>query len=152
MRRMKSTIVLLLVATFAVACGSNDDTSADAPPIILDPADGGSNPGDPDAMVSNPGDPDAMVATDTCDVGSCESCAECSQSGPPGTCMDESAACGSSQACLDFYNCIAPCETNECVEACQTTYPEGSDLYIEFVACVLCNDCYVVCDGAGAGC
>ena len=142
---------LLLSCLFLASC--SDKGNADAAPIVLDDEDGAPG-GTPDADVNNPPPPpDANTGgVSACDMGSCQQCQECSMMTPQGMCMDEYNTCGGNQECVDFANCLQPCMDQACVDNCVMMYPNGADLYIALASCVICDDCYTVCDGAGAGC
>ena len=85
-----------------------------------------------------------------CDgTGTCKTCADCAASGPCSTQLD---ACVADQGCNDFVTCLDPCATGDtaCVDACQSKYPAGASLYLDYASCVVCSACYADCDGAGS--
>ncbi len=88
---------------------------------------------------------------ETCDEGSCEDCQQCALSDE---CADEYDDCSADTECVDFANCVGECGSTdqECFEACAASYPNGAAMYNELVICVICDECYDTCDGAGSGC
>lgn len=145
---MKS--IWFLACALVLASCNSDGGSADAAPIVLDDEDAA--PGAADANVNNPNPPDANVSASACDMGTCQECQQCSMQTAAGTCMDEASACAGNQQCIDLINCLNGCTDQPCVDNCAATYPNGVDPYITLASCVICDDCYTVCDGAGAGC
>lgn len=95
------------------------------------------------------GTDDDTDAGGTCDEGSCEDCQQCALSDE---CADEYDDCGADAECVEFANCAAECADQACFEACASAYPNGANMYNELVICVICDECYDTCDGAGAGC
>lgn len=79
-----------------------------------------------------------------------------------GNCAGPTAACQQSQECNGFIACLEECGNkcgnddwcfNECAQGpdgtggCVGQYPEGMELYMELVYCVICDECYEDCDG-----
>jgi hypothetical protein len=77
----------------------------------------------------------------------CPSCADASTSG---ACSGPYNACGSSQACIDFYYCIADCADQPCVDDCVAQYPNGVDIYVDMIDCI-CSDCATECSAECGG-
>ncbi|HVK71066.1 MAG TPA: latent transforming growth factor beta-binding protein, partial [Polyangium sp.] len=69
-----------------------------------------------------------------------------------GLCSSEYAACVDSIDCGDFLTCANGCAEGDsaCYTSCETSYPTGSSIFNDYASCVICNDCYVLCDGAGS--
>jgi hypothetical protein len=88
---------------------------------------------------------------ETCDEGSCEDCQQCALSDE---CADEYDDCSADNECIDFATCAGECGATdqECFEECAASYPNGAAMYNELVICVICDECYDTCDGAGSGC
>lgn len=78
----------------------------------------------------------------TCDV--------CANNSASGACSGEYNACGSSQECIDFYDCLYSCGDQACVDACVQSYPTGAQLYVDLIDCI-CNDCSVECSAECGG-
>jgi hypothetical protein len=89
----------------------------------------------------------------TCDMGSCDTCVECSINT---TCSGAYNACFNNPECSAFVMCVEGCQNqgnpDACYQQCFEEYPAGAQLYQEAVFCVICNDCYQSCDGQSAGC
>ena len=51
-------------------------------------------------------------------------CDECAND----SCCDQLSACVGSQNCLDFYQCINDCTTEDCVNDCVSQHPQGASL------------------------
>lgn len=109
---------------------TDDDTDADTDDDTDDGTDDGTDPG-------------------TCDEGSCEDCQQCALSDE---CADEYDDCGADAECVEFANCAAECTDQACFEECAAAYPSGAQMYNDLVICVICEECYDTCDGAGSGC
>ena len=95
-------------------------------------------------MVCDTGDPSGASCGDT--ASGCVACAL------GGDCSDELATCQADQTCVDFANCIDPCMDQTCFDDCTTQFPAGADIYNNILLCVFCDQCFVDCDGASAGC
>ena len=89
----------------------------------------------------------------TCDLGSCDTCIDCSINT---TCSASYEACFSDMECLAFVQCVEDCQNQSnpdaCYQQCFEVYPTGAQLYQEAVFCIVCDSCFQSCDGAGAGC
>lgn len=73
----------------------------------------------------------------------CDDCFNSSQQ-PAGACGGAYEACVNNQDCIDFADCITPCTTDACIQACIDQHPTGTDLYIAIVDCG-CNACSTEC-------
>ena len=69
-----------------------------------------------------------------------------------GGCSANYQACIADQDCVAFVQCINPCTDQACFDACAQTSPGGAQIYNTLSMCVVCQECYVVCDGAASGC
>jgi hypothetical protein len=67
-------------------------------------------------------------------------------------CADAYQTCVRDQACIDYSTCLGACQDDVCVEDCAAALPDGAVLYNDLVFCVICEQCYEDCDGAGSGC
>lgn len=87
------------------------------------------------------------------DTGVCgDSTTGCILCALAGNCADEYDACAADQGCIEFSDCAGACADQACYDLCSTAYPTGADIYNALVACVVCDECYIDCDGAGSGC
>jgi hypothetical protein len=85
-----------------------------------------------------------------CDnTGDCSTCATCAGSSK---CKAELNACNADSDCVDYVSCLNDCLTDDCAYACELDYPEGSDVYLSYASCVVCDYCPVDCDAVGSGC
>lgn len=73
--------------------------------------------------------------------GSCDSCQD---DALDGACFGTYQACGGSQACVDFANCIQPCQSQACYDQCASNNPNGAAMYSDIIECI-CQDCAVDC-------
>ena len=66
------------------------------------------------------------------DIDTCENC----------YCYGYVIACVTNDACLDFYDCLAACDSDACTEACMSDYPDGVDDFIDYYTCMdeSCSD------------
>ena len=77
--------------------------------------------------------------------GDCQICAECAQMGP---CSDEIEDCFTDAECQAFANCFGMCQgTPGCFPDCAMMHPEGVQLYVAAIQCILCDECPVDCEG-----
>ena len=82
------------------------------------------------------------------DSGTCDACGNCAIAS---YCQAEMNACDSSQDCVAFGSCLSSCQDDACFQGCETSYPQGEQLYLTWVTCILCTACYDDCDGASSG-
>jgi hypothetical protein len=88
--------------------------------------------------------------TQACDyTGACSECAKCAAKD---ACKAELDACNADSDCVDFVSCLNDCSIDWCVDGCVQDYPNGSDLYMPYASCVICDQCPVDCDAVGSGC
>ncbi|HVK84359.1 MAG TPA: hypothetical protein VM513_09640 [Kofleriaceae bacterium] len=82
----------------------------------------------------------------------CSTCSACSRETANGLCSSEYAACIDSLDCGYFITCIDGCADGDtaCFTSCETSYPTGESIFNDYASCVICNDCYVRCDGASS--
>ncbi|MEJ7729849.1 MAG: matrixin family metalloprotease [Polyangiaceae bacterium] len=73
--------------------------------------------------------------------GSCDACTDDSVGA---ACNGAYQACGQSQACVDFSNCIQGCQAQACIDQCAAANPGGAQTYVDLIDC-LCADCAVEC-------
>lgn len=76
--------------------------------------------------------------------GGAVTCDTCVNDSTYGACAGAYDACGSSQACIDFYTCYSNCADQACVDNCVNSYPQGAQIYVDLIDCV-CTDCAVEC-------
>ncbi len=67
-------------------------------------------------------------------------------------CADEYDFCAATQDCIDFATCASSCADQSCYDDCASTYSYGASIYNDLLVCVICEECYSDCDGAGSGC
>jgi MYXO-CTERM domain-containing protein len=70
-----------------------------------------------------------------------------------GECEARFADCRASSSCVEFFNCVAECQDDGCIEGCVDASPDGARIYADMVDCV-CDDCATECVaecGGGAG-
>jgi len=82
--------------------------------------------------------------------GGGNTCDTCASNAGNSECSSQSNACGASQQCIQFYNCIAQCGSQACVDGCAQQYPNGASIYGAFVDCV-CNVCSAECSAECGG-
>ncbi|MBK9258341.1 MAG: hypothetical protein IPM54_00720 [Polyangiaceae bacterium] len=89
-----------------------------------------------------------------CDTTSadCAACVTCSRESADGLCVDVFQNCVANSACVDFAGCIADCPDGDtvCTTGCEDSYPTGVPIFDVYASCVICQDCYVKCEGAEA--
>ena len=129
-----------------VGCPIDDDKDEDEDE---EDEDTDSDTDDDDDSSDTDTDTDDDTDSGTCDEGSCEDCQECAFSD---ACAGAYDTCVGNQDCVDFANCASEATDQAAYEACIEAYPTGAQLYNDLVICVICEECYVTCDGAAAGC
>jgi hypothetical protein len=74
------------------------------------------------------------------DLAACDSCMK-------SQCCDEASACGSSQSCFNYWDCVVECDGDpSCRAECEDSYPSGVGPYEGLSSCLLDN-CYMQCVG-----
>ncbi len=81
--------------------------------------------------------------------GDCYLCQECAIAGPCSAVWNK---CMSNPQCSGFIECLQNCNDDACWDQCQQDYPGGLEDYTNAAMCILCDECYVDCDGAEIGC
>jgi len=74
------------------------------------------------------------------DCGACASCAFDT------TCEEEADDCFSTPECEEFNDCLDECTDNDCFEPCARRNPEGAQLFVNMLRCVLCDACEEDCE------
>jgi hypothetical protein len=93
-----------------------------------------------------------LVTVAGCDgTGDCNTCSACAQA-EGGPCVDVVIACTGDPECSGFIDCINVCTDQTCFDQCVATFPNGSQLYAQAFACVICDTCPTDCNAAGSGC
>jgi hypothetical protein len=87
-----------------------------------------------------------------CDINNidCTTCVNCSRSSADGQCNGVYQDCLNNIECTDFITCLNGCPPDDatCEANCEAVYPTGTQLFNFYASCVICNDCYVLCEGA----
>lgn len=87
-----------------------------------------------------------------CDTTSptCTACTDCSRKSADGLCVDKYNDCLGNMPCFEYAKCVGTCMDGDkvCLSNCESFYPTGIPIYDAYVSCVICQDCYVKCDGA----
>ncbi len=80
----------------------------------------------------------------------CSACTDCSRKSADGLCVDKYNDCLGNMPCFEYAKCVGNCMDGDkvCLSNCESFYPTGIPIYDAYVSCVLCQDCYVKCDGA----
>lgn len=75
----------------------------------------------------------------------CQMCVQCSLAVD---CVNEANACLGNQQCLDYETCVSACQPNDitCFDNCDSSYPTGSQLYLDMLSCAVCFACPIDCD------
>lgn len=67
-----------------------------------------------------------------------------------GACAPSYDQCLSNDLCIEFANCLSGCgDPMGCVDTCAQQNPEGANLYIGLLDCVICQRCVKDCAGTG---
>jgi hypothetical protein len=89
-----------------------------------------------------------------CEMNStdCMACSSCSRMTADGLCQSVFQDCLNNTECVDFAACINDCASGDtlCYSDCESFYPAGMVIFDVYASCVICQDCYVDCDGASA--
>ena len=82
----------------------------------------------------------------------CSTCITCSRTGADGLCGKPYNDCLANTDCTDFATCVANCADGDmvCTSNCESFYPTGVPIFDAYASCVICQDCYVICDGASS--
>jgi hypothetical protein len=85
--------------------------------------------------------------------GGGNTCQSCADGTANNQCSAPYNACGGSQQCVSYSNCLGGCSNQACADGCAAQFPQGQTLYNAYVDCV-CNfcatDCSQQCGGSGA--
>jgi hypothetical protein len=140
---------LVLILGMLSGCGL--DTLGPFRPIERPTGDGeteASPTSEIDASASSTGTAETTAsstgAEPICDEGheDCETCMMCAA----GACADEAQACGSSEACIDYNECVDQCKDRACLNECEETFAEGYALQQAVFDCRVCQQCPDACD------
>jgi hypothetical protein len=156
--RVREVIVCILAACTVYACatGSTSPTGGGEGGEGGDswggPANGSTTSGSGSSGSGSSGSSSGSSGSTVCDTTStdCPSCATCSREGIDGLCVTDYNNCVNDFDCYDFLSCLASCPSGDtaCTDSCEITYAAGIPLFDTYASCVICNDCYVKCDGA----
>lgn len=87
-----------------------------------------------------------------CDTNSvdCTACIDCSRKTADGLCQQVYNDCLAEIDCTDYSTCLNGCAQGDtaCQMACDSMHALGSQLFGIYASCVICQDCYALCDGA----
>lgn len=90
----------------------------------------------------------------TCDMNSvdCPECIACSRGTADGLCGKQYNDCLANMECVNFASCISECADGDtaCTSTCEGLHPTGIPIFDVYASCVICQDCYGMCDGASA--
>jgi hypothetical protein len=93
---------------------------------------------------------DGGTPTGVCDVGHCGTCltSHCVVE----FCLAEYDTCNANPECFALYECRIDCsiEDTACYDQCEADHPGGVDDLYTLYACILCQACYLDCDGASS--
>lgn len=85
----------------------------------------------------------------SCDgTGDCNTCVACADQGACSPLLD---ACNVNADCIALWDCLSACAPGDdvCVNDCYASYPAGESDYIAYLSCLICNECFYDCEGAG---
>lgn len=98
------------------------------------------------------GSSSGLPGSTVCDTtaADCTTCVDCSRESADGICVDVFNDCVNDANCVDFASCLTTCADGDtvCTTGCEDAYPTGVPIYDTYASCVICQDCYVKCDGA----
>jgi hypothetical protein len=154
MNRIRPVVIVAYVsaaiALFACAQGSTQTGGGEG-------GEGGESWGGP-ASSSSSGSTSSSSSSSgsggptVCDTTSldCTACIDCSRGTADGLCTGVFQNCQNSTDCLDFAGCINTCPDGDttCYTECEGAYPTGLSIFNVYLKCVLCQDCYGICEGA----
>jgi MYXO-CTERM domain-containing protein len=80
-------------------------------------------------------------------TGTGQTCATCQETVQQqgGSCFSSSAACGSSQDCVAYYDCQNTCNTQACVDGCAQQHPTGRSQFDAVIGCICQTGCKTEC-------
>lgn len=78
----------------------------------------------------------------------CNGCAQAATTGQ-GACMPEVDACNQNGACSSLLECYQGCNTAQCYQQCDATYPNGVSVYQAIISCICDVGCATQCDSSG---
>lgn len=150
--RLREVVVCVVAACSVYACA----TGTTSPGGDGAGGDGGEEWGGPvgSASSSSSGSTSSGSSGSTvCDTNSadCTACIDCSRKTADGLCVDKYDACLANTDCTAFAQCFSGCADGDtiCTSDCESFYPIGKMIFDVYASCVICQDCYVKCDGAG---
>ncbi|HRI64129.1 MAG TPA: hypothetical protein PK156_07820 [Polyangium sp.] len=148
--RPRAIVVIgIIAASSAFNCGDGTDQGAGGAG-----GEGQSSSGSNSSTSSNSSSSSTGSPLSTCDTKSsnCASCVECSRNSADGLCVSKYDTCLGNAACYAYGMCVAMCMDGDaaCKSLCESDNPTGVPIYDAYVTCVVCQDCYVQCDGAGS--
>jgi MYXO-CTERM domain-containing protein len=82
--------------------------------------------------------------------GGGNNCQDCADGTAQNQCSGPYNACGSSQQCVNYANCLNNCGSQSCADNCGNQFPQGMSIYDAYVDCV-CNFCSTECAMACGG-
>ncbi len=72
-------------------------------------------------------------------------CSQCVDTAVAGSCKTQVGSCRANADCAAFTKCSGECKDDACINSCTQQYPQGSNLYNEFIACVCSSACTSEC-------
>jgi len=159
---MKLELLLFLTIAAGAACGA--DAGSSSAGGVGGGGGGGGQMGTGQAATSGQTAEGAATGTSGGATGagggspvSCADTAECGNFGggcvkcaSKSSCAAEYQACFDDMPCKSYSLCIAPCGAKEldCLQACETQFPNGATEYQALTRCVICGDCMALCEHA----
>ena len=146
--RLRGIIVGLIVACSTSNCGEGTEQGSSGAGGEGQGSSGSSSASSSSSSTTSSG---GMTKCDT-QATSCAGCVECSRKSADGLCVTKYNNCLDSQACYAYAMCVATCIDGDaaCKSLCEDHNPTGVPIYDVYVTCVVCQDCYLICDGASA--
>jgi len=81
-----------------------------------------------------------------------EECFDCADQASVNACSTEADACGVSDECFSYADCVGQCFNDpNCCSNCVNFFPDGAQIYSNFLYCIVCQACADDCAGATPG-
>lgn len=144
--RPKELIVAIFATANMLACAPGGPSGPGAG------GQGGDDSGNATASSSSSTSSSSSSGSPVCDTKSvtCTECTDCSRKSADGLCVTKYNNCLGNMPCVEYAKCVGTCMDGDkvCLSNCESFWPTGIPIYDAYVSCVICQDCYVKCDGA----
>jgi hypothetical protein len=152
--RFREIIACIIAACSVYACATGSTSPGGGGGGEGGDSWGGPATGPSSSASGSSGSSSGSSGSTVCDMttADCTACVTCSRESADGICVDVFNDCLNDTNCVDFASCINTCADGDtvCTTGCEDAYPTGVPIFDTYASCVICQDCFVKCDGASA--